>query len=131
MHELEPLLDPDQDSGLDYYPLAAIGERFPYADPELVPRMPRSLPDDRSARAHIFQGLLEGISRIEASAYRLLHELGAPYPARVLSVGGGAANQAWTRIRQRYLGVPVSRAEHHQAAYGAALLAMHGVGESN
>src|SRR5262249_11846037 len=29
LHELEPLLDPDHPTGLDYYPLVAPGERFP------------------------------------------------------------------------------------------------------
>ncbi len=126
MKDLTPLLDPEHDSGLDYYPLPLRGERFPVADPNLTPRMPDTIPDDRPSRAHIFQGLLEGISRIEVRAYRLLKQLGAPYPIRVISVGGGAENPAWNLIRQRYLGVPVIQAEHHEAAYGAALLALHG-----
>ena len=45
----------------------------------------------------------------------------------VESAGGGAQNDTWTRIRQRLLGVPVSRALHTEAAYGAALLAQQGV----
>jgi sugar (pentulose or hexulose) kinase len=73
-----------------------------------------------------FQGLLEGMAEIEARGYRLLAELGAPYPVEVRTVGGGAQNEAWTRIRARRLGVPVVRAEHQEAAYGAALLALRG-----
>ncbi len=126
MNTLTPLLNPEQDTGLDYYPLPATGERFPVADPGLKPRLPEKIPDDLESRAFIFQGLLEGISRIEARAYALLQELGAPAPEIVLTAGGGSTNTVWNRIRERYLGVPVLQAAHHQASYGAALLARHG-----
>jgi len=127
MNTLMPLLNPQQDTGQDFYPLPASGERFPIADPGLQPRMPKTMPDDLESRAFIFQGLLEGISRIEAQAYSLLRQLGAPAPEMVLTAGGGSANAAWNTIRERYLGVPVVRARHHQASYGAALLARYGV----
>ncbi len=120
--ELEALsarLDPEHDTGLDYYPLPAAGERFPCADPQLQPRLePR--PEDPG---RFLQGLLEGIAAVEAAGYRRLQELGAPALERVITVGGGAANPAWTRIRSRYLGVPVSAAEETEAAVGAARLA--------
>jgi sugar (pentulose or hexulose) kinase len=66
---------------------------------------------------------LEGIARIEQRGYQLLHQLGAPYPTSVRSVGGGAVNQAWTQIRAGLLGVPMLTPAQTQAAYGAALLA--------
>ena len=72
-----------------------------------------------------FQGLLEGVAAIEAMAYRRLGELGAPALRRVISIGGGAKNAAWSEIRQRLLGVPVTVAEQTEASYGAALLALH------
>ena len=41
-------IDPATDSGLDYYPLRAPGERFPISDPEYPPRLsPRSDDDVR------------------------------------------------------------------------------------
>jgi sugar (pentulose or hexulose) kinase len=67
---------------------------------------------------------LEGIARIEAEGYARLAELGAPRPRRIASIGGGAANPVWTAMRQRVLGVPVTAAEHQDAAYGAALIAL-------
>ena len=73
-----------------------------------------------------FQGMLEGMARIEHRAYRLLAELGAPYPRAVRSVGGGAANAAWTAIRGRFLQVPVLSPAQQEAAFGAALLARQG-----
>jgi sugar (pentulose or hexulose) kinase len=120
IRQLSELLDPDMPTGLKYYPLPAPGERFPINDGELRPRMtPRPAED-----ARFLQGLLEGIATIEAVGYRRLQKLGAPSPSRVLTTGGGAANPAWTRIRERYLGVPVTAAEHREAAYGAALIAL-------
>jgi sugar (pentulose or hexulose) kinase len=120
MAELSRRLRPEQPSGLDYYPLPAPGERFPVSSPDLAPRLTPRPEDD----LRFFQGLLEGIAAIEAEGYRLLHALGAPAPTRVLTIGGGAGNQGWERIRQRLLGVAVTAARHRDAAYGSALLAL-------
>lgn len=117
-------IDPDRPSGLDYYPLLRPGERFPVNDPALPPRMgPR--PEDR---ALFLQALLEGIATIELLGYQRLAELGAPFPSRVVSIGGGAPNETWRRIRQNRLGIPVSTAKHQDAAYGAACLGLGAVG---
>ena len=126
LEELIPRLDPDRPSGLDYYPLLTPGERFPINDPHLQPRLEPRPADDRL----FLQGILEGIARIEAQAYARLTELGAPAPRSVRSVGGGASNLQWQRIRERLIGVPVSAAEQGEAAYGAALLALRGVNPS-
>lgn len=120
--ELSNDIDPSQDSGLDYYPLLATGERFPINDPALPPRLtPRPAAD-----AHYLHGLLEGLARIEALGYRRLAELGAPPVTRVLTVGGGAVNPVWTALRARILGVPVTAAPQTEAAYGTARLAQRG-----
>jgi len=117
-------LHPGELTGLDYYPLPGRGERFPVNDPDLEPGLaPRPKED-----ARFFQGILEGIARIEVRGYRRLAELGAPWPTRVISTGGGAANSAWCAIRAQLLGIPVVTAEHQEAAYGSALLALRAVG---
>lgn len=122
MAYLTSQLQPEQSSGLDYYPLRAPGERFPVNDPQLAPRLePRPAEELR-----FFQGLLEGIARIEKRGYDKLAELGAPYPLSVRSNGGGAANAPWTQIRGSMLGVPMLAASHSQACYGAACLARQG-----
>ncbi|RMH48908.1 MAG: carbohydrate kinase [Alphaproteobacteria bacterium] len=119
-------IDPDRPSGLDYYPLPRPGERFPLADPALQPRIaPR--PDDD---ALFLQGLFEGIARIEALGYRRLAELGATAPRRLFSVGGGAANPVWTRIRARIVGLPMAEALSDAAAAGAARLALGCLGRA-
>ena len=121
---LTPLIDPDADTGLDYYPLTRKGERFPIADPDLPPRMaPRP-----KSREKFLQAILEGIASIEALGYRRLAELGAPALVSMRTVGGGARNPAWTCIRARKLGVPFIAPISCEAAYGAALLAMRAWG---
>jgi D-ribulokinase len=115
-------IDPDLPSELDYYPLIAPGDRFPIHDPNLPPRLtPR--PDRDS---EFLYGLLTGIAKIEARGYQLLAELGATPLTSIQTAGGGANNPTWTKIRQRYLPVPISISQQQEAAYGMALLAQRG-----
>ena len=116
---MTPRLKPDTPTGLDYYPLSTIGERFPINDPELKPKLEPRPEDD----VLFLQGMLEGIARIEERGYRLLEKLGAPYPVSVRTTGGGAQNPAWTQIRQHYLKTVMKEPRHSEAAYGSALLA--------
>ena len=54
-------------------------------------------PEPRPADdVQLFQGLLEGIANVEATAYRLLAKLGAPILRTVRTVGGGAGNPVRT-----------------------------------
>lgn len=120
--ELSRQIEATRPSGLDYYPLPKIGERFPINDPQLVPRLnPRPAND-----VQFLHGLLEGIARIETQGYALLARCGATPVKRVLSAGGGAKNQTWRILRERLLGVPVAATLHGEAAYGAARLAQFG-----
>lgn len=119
MRAMQDQLDIDHPSGLDYYPLPQTGERFPINDPAMAPRLsPR--PDDD---VKFFQGLLEGIARIEQRGYEKLRQLGAPWPVSIRSVGGGAKNDRWTAMRRKLLNVPMLKPAHTDAAYGVALLA--------
>jgi xylulokinase len=119
MREMTPLLDPDNLTGLDYYPLPGTGERFPIHDPQMQPRL-EPLPGSSVA---FFQGMLEGIARIEAMGYELLATLGAPQVVEVHTTGGGAANPAWTRIREHIVKARMVAARSRFAAHGSALLA--------
>ena len=49
----------------------------------------------------------------------------------MFTAGGGARNEKWTKIRERLLGLPVSKASQTEAAYGAALLALKGAFNSS
>lgn len=113
-------LKPEAPTGLKYYPLLRPGERFPINDPELAPRLePR--PKEETT---FFQAMLEGIAEIEAFAYRKLAELGAPALRSVRTVGGGAVNEAWTKIRARNLPAPLKGAKSQHACEGVARLAL-------
>ena len=125
-HELADVttrIDPDwEPQHPATYPLTKPGERFPRNDPALVPNVP-----ERSDDARFLFELLHAIARIEREGYEALASLGAPYPTRVLTTGGGAQNTVWTAIRQKVLGVPVEAMETADAAYGMALTAMRAV----
>ena len=47
------------------------------------------------------------------------------------TVGGGAANSAWTRMRLKALGVPERPSLSEHAAVGTARLAWRGLGHAN
>ena len=120
--EMSARLKPQQDTGLNYYPLPGTGERFPINDCNKQSKIePR--PDSDS---EFFQGLLEGIANIEAEAYKKLIALGAATPKRIYTTGGGSKNAAWNQIRQRVTGIEVVSATHSEACYGSALLAKQG-----
>ena len=120
--EMTPKLTPDLPTELNYYPLINQGERFPVSDSQKRPCLtPRPLDDVK-----FFQAMLEGMARIEHQGYQLLAELGAPYPVSVRSAGGGSHNPAWTKMREKLLGVPMLKAQQQEAAYGSALLARKG-----
>jgi sugar (pentulose or hexulose) kinase len=123
LQKLSDRLNPHQSTPLDYYPLCEPGERFPMNDPHFMPRLhPRPEND-----AEFLHGLLESMARIEAKGFELLAALGATPLRRVFTAGGGAKNEAWTIIRQRHLGVPVTTSAMTDAAYGTACLALMGM----
>ncbi|KAJ6385968.1 hypothetical protein OIU77_029017 [Salix suchowensis] len=83
LQKLSEQINPMEASPLDYYPLKAVGERFPVADPNLVPRLhPRPESD-----VEYLHGILESIAHIE----------GATQVEEVLTAGGGAKNEKWTK----------------------------------
>lgn len=116
---LSTLIDPVTDSGLNYYPLIDKGERFPINDANKLAQLnPRPDKDE-----DFLKGIFEGIAHIEKLSYDLISSLGAHYPERIVTCGGGAQNTTWNAIRQRILHIPVRAAHHQQASYGSALLA--------
>lgn len=115
-------INPDHATGLNYYPLPCLGERFPIADPDKSPQLsPRPEQD-----VIFFQAMLEGISNIEKLAYQRLAELGSTPVKRIISVGGGSTNTAWQRLRERTLKCLFTPPLYNEAAYGSALLARTG-----
>lgn len=122
LKNLSQEINPELESNLDYYPLLKPGDRFPYNDPNLLPKI-TPIPDHKVEFLH---GLLESIARIEARGYKLLTKLGATPVTHVYTSGGGADNPTWTKIRSRVLQIPVTKSFCPEAAYGTALLARFG-----
>ncbi len=119
---LSEQIKPTEATGLKYYPLSKPGERFPISDAGLQPVM-LPVPD---SRAIFLQGILEGISAIEALAYQRLAELGAPVLKSLRTVGAGAANHQWAKLREAFLPAAFKPALSTEASYGTALLARAG-----
>ena len=123
MAELEPRMRIETPTGLGYYPLQGVGERFPIYDPAMPSRVAPRPADD----AQFLQALLEGVAEVEALAYHRMAELGGPPLTQVFTVGGGAKNRSWALMRARILGVPLREPASDEAAVGAARLAWRGV----
>lgn len=120
--ELSRQIDPDQNSGLQLRPLPRCGERFPVDDPQLEPILtPRPVSD-----ALYLHGLLEGLTQIEQAGWQRLTSLGADSPKKIVTLGGGARNPQWRRLRERQLGVPIRSCNTPPAA-GVARLALQAV----
>lgn len=123
LDSLSARIDPAIPSGLDYYPLLKLGERFPVSDPDLAPRLSPRPADD----ALFLKGMLEAMARIEADGYRRLVEHGAPALRSVRTVGGGAGNAVWRALRFAALRMDEAPARSDQAAAGVARLALAGL----
>ncbi len=126
LNQMTPLLQTQKKLGLNYYPLLKVGERFPVADVNKIPKLtPRPASD-----IVFFQGILEGLSRIETQGYQKLVELGATPVKSIRSVGGGSFNNKWTEMREKMLNIDMMvdmvTPPQTEAAYGSALLAQQG-----
>ena len=117
--ELSNQINPDSFSGLNYLPLATTGDRFPVHDPKLKPILtPRPISDSL-----FLHGLLEGLAKVEARGWKKFEELGIKSPERIISIGGGANNPQWKKIRERIIGIPI-KISKSKPAIGAAKIAL-------
>ena len=124
--ELSQQIDPELESGLNLRPMPFRGERFPINDPNLEPIMtPRPVSD--SLYLH---GILEGLARIESKSWQKLIALGALPPKRIITIGGGAKNPQWRRIREKITGYPI-RTCLKSPAEGVALIALQAITKTN
>ncbi len=118
LNELSRQINPEKDSGLSLLPLRCKGERFPVDNPNLEPILgPRPISD--SLYLH---GLLEGLAKIEAQGWEKLNLIGAEKPKKIITIGGGAKNPQWRRIRERFIKIPI-RSSTKQPAEGVAKIA--------
>ena len=119
IEELSKQINPSKSSGLNLLPLSSQGERFPIDDPNLQPKLdPRPVSDSLYLHA-----LLEGLAKIEAKGWQKLNELGADLPRQIITIGGGAKNITWKKIREREIGIPIKICNRPPAA-GVASIAL-------
>ncbi len=124
LDELSRSIDWRRPSGLQLRPLPGRGERFPIDDPTLEPVLgPRPVSD-----ALYLQALLEGLTTLERQGWAQLRTLGLAPPRRILTVGGGARNPVWRRLREQALGIPVRNRPEASAAAAMGRLAMQAIG---
>jgi len=117
--ELSQQINPKKSTGIDLIPLSKKGERFPTDDPNLQPKLePRPVSDSLYLHA-----LLEGLAKIEARGWQKLHKLGAELPKQIITIGGGAKNITWKKIREKEIGIPIKICNRPPAA-GVASIAL-------
>ncbi len=122
IEELSKQINPNKSTGLNLLPLSSQGERFPIDDPNLQPKLdPRPVSDSLYLHA-----LFEGLAKIEARGWQKLNELGADLPKQIITVGGGAKNITWKKIREREIGIPIKICNTPPAA-GVARIALQGL----
>ena len=119
IEELSKQINPNKSTGIDLIPLLGKGERFPIDDPNLKAKLePRPVSDSL-----YLQAILEGLAKIEAKGWAKLKELGAELPKQIITIGGGAKNIAWKKIREREIGIPIKVCKRPPAV-GVATIAL-------
>tara|TARA_Y100001968_G_scaffold129749_1_gene118478 strand:- start:3460 stop:4707 length:1248 start_codon:yes stop_codon:yes gene_type:complete len=122
INELSNQINPKLTSGIKLLPLPFKGERFPINDPNLEPILtPRPISD-----ALYLHALFEGLAEIEHKGWEKLISIGIPIPKRIISIGTGAKNIQWQKIREKILGIPIRRSIM-PPAMGVAIIALEAI----
>ena len=122
IEELSRQINTKKTTGINLIPLSKPGERFPIDDPNLQPKLlPRPVSDSLYLHA-----IFEGLTKIEARGWQKLNELGADLPRQIITIGGGAKNIAWKKIRKKEIGIPIKTCDRPPAA-GVASIALKAI----
>jgi sugar (pentulose or hexulose) kinase len=109
------------------YPLARIGERFPFQH-EGARGFVIGNPADEIEN---FGAGLEGLALLERLAYSMMEEIGTRVGDVIHVTGAGSRSKIWLRIRASALGRQLERPALSSTAMGAALLAASSLWFSN
>jgi sugar (pentulose or hexulose) kinase len=104
------------------YPLARVGERFPFLEPTARGFVVGAPVDEVDA----YRAALEGVAFVERLAYEHLAALGARAEGPIATAGGGSQSEVWNRIRATALERPLVVPATPTSAFGAAVLAAAG-----
>ena len=122
LKELSNQINPNLRTNIKLNPLLFKGERFSINDPNLEKVLtPRPISD-----ALYLHALLESLAEIENQGWQKLWELGIPVPNQIVSIGGGAKNIQWQKIRERVIKIPMKRSTK-PPAMGVAMIALNAV----
>ena len=111
--------------GLIFLPYL-MGERTPHKDPHVRGAFIGA--SARHGRAHFARAVFEGITFGMRDSLEIFKELKVPV-RRVVATGGGAVNPFWRQLQADIYGEEVVTVNSQEGpAYGAAILAMVGVG---
>lgn len=101
------------------YPLAGVGERFPFLAPEATGFSSRT-PTDAVEQ---YRAILQGVAFMERLSFEYLEMLGASL-AGTFSISGGATRSSlWNQIRADVLARPLTIPAVTEAAFGMCVLA--------
>ena len=117
--ELSRQINTSKNTSLNLLPLNSKGERFPINNPNLEPILgPRPVSDSL-----YLQALFEGLATIELKGWQRLQELTGSFPKKIITVGGGAKNPQWRKIREKIINIPILSSKQ-TTSFGTALLAI-------
>ncbi len=118
--ELSRQINPSKNTSLNLLPLNSKGERFPINNPNLEPILdPRPVSDSLYIHA-----LFEGLAKIELKGWEKLGKLTGSLPKKIITIGGGAKNPQWRKIREKIINIPIVSC-NRTTSFGTALLAIN------
>lgn len=109
-------------TGVIVYPLARLGERFPFAHAG-AEGFVLGQPSDEATD---YVAHLEGVGYVERLAYEVLADIGATISDTIYSAGGATRSLAWSQLRADILGRTLVRPDVTGGAMGAAIIAAAG-----
>ncbi len=118
--ELSRQINPSKNTSLDLLPLNSKGERFPVNNSNLEPILgPRPVSDSLYLHA-----LFEGLAKIELKGWEKLGNITGSLPEKIITIGGGAKNPQWRKIREKIINIPIVSC-NKTTSFGTALLAIN------
>ena len=72
------------------------------------------------------KSLTERLAKIEATGWARLANIGVPIPRKIITIGGGAKNTTWKKIREKTIGIPIKTCPR-PSAMGVALIALRAI----
>ena len=96
----------------------------------LIPKLKPVLTPRPTSDALYLHALFEGLAQIEYRGWQKLKSIGVPMPNQIISIGNGAKNIQWQKIRERVIGIPIKKS-NKPPALGAAMIALKSIQNKN